>query len=125
MLIEKKKIEELIPADYNPRKDLKPGDAEYEKLKRLSPHEQVAWQIHYINKAIELWLKDVDENKKIVVDYEKFCEKPEDFFNELKQKLKLQWCDILDKYSGEKQFKVTRKSVTDENIINAYKKYYK
>ena len=34
MLIEKKKIEELIPADYNPRKDLKPGDAEYEKLKR-------------------------------------------------------------------------------------------
>ena len=98
---------------------------EYEKLKRLSPHEQVAWQIHYINKAIELWLKDVDENKKIVVDYEKFCEKPEDFFNELKQKLKLQWCDILDKYSGEKQFKVTRKSVTDENIINAYKKFSK
>ena len=34
MIIEKKKIEELIPAEYNPRKDLKPGDAEYEKLKR-------------------------------------------------------------------------------------------
>jgi DNA modification methylase len=34
MLIEKKKIEELLPADYNPRKDLKPGDPEYEKLKR-------------------------------------------------------------------------------------------
>ena len=34
MDIQKKKISELIPADYNPRKDLKPGDAEYEKLKR-------------------------------------------------------------------------------------------
>lgn len=34
MLIEKKKTAELLPADYNPRKDLKPGDAEYEKLKR-------------------------------------------------------------------------------------------
>lgn len=34
MEILKKKVEELIPADYNPRKDLKPGDAEYEKLKR-------------------------------------------------------------------------------------------
>lgn len=34
MLIEKKKVTELIPADYNPRKDLKPGDPEYEKLKR-------------------------------------------------------------------------------------------
>ena len=34
MVIERKHTAELIPADYNPRKDLKPGDAEYEKLKR-------------------------------------------------------------------------------------------
>ena len=34
MIIEKKKTADLIPADYNPRKDLKPSDAEYEKLKR-------------------------------------------------------------------------------------------
>ncbi len=27
-------VGKLIPADYNPRKDLKPGDPEYEKLKR-------------------------------------------------------------------------------------------
>lgn len=34
MIIEKKSAAELLPAEYNPRKDLKPGDAEYEKLKR-------------------------------------------------------------------------------------------
>ena len=34
MNIETLKVGQLIPADYNPRKDLKPGDAEYEKLKR-------------------------------------------------------------------------------------------
>ncbi len=34
MVIERKLTSELLPADYNPRKDLKPGDAEYEKLKR-------------------------------------------------------------------------------------------
>ena len=34
MIFAKKKIEDLIPADYNPRKALKPGDKEYEKLKR-------------------------------------------------------------------------------------------
>ena len=34
MEIEKKNTAELLPAEYNPRKDLKPGDAEYEKLKR-------------------------------------------------------------------------------------------
>ena len=32
--IEKVAINKLNPAKYNPRKDLKPGDAEYEKLKR-------------------------------------------------------------------------------------------
>lgn len=34
MLIKKIEVSKLLPADYNPRKDLKPGDAEYEKLKR-------------------------------------------------------------------------------------------
>ena len=34
MNIEKKNVKGLLPADYNPRKDLKPGDPEYEKLKR-------------------------------------------------------------------------------------------
>lgn len=34
MNIRKIKIEELKPADYNPRKDLKPEDEEYQKIKR-------------------------------------------------------------------------------------------
>ena len=34
MVIEKKNTAELLPAEYNPRKALKPGDSEYEKLKR-------------------------------------------------------------------------------------------
>lgn len=34
MQIEKRAVVELKAAPYNPRKDLKPGDAEYEKLKR-------------------------------------------------------------------------------------------
>ena len=34
MIFEKKNTADLLPADYNPRKDLKPGDEEYEKLKR-------------------------------------------------------------------------------------------
>lgn len=34
MVIESIKAEQLMPAKYNPRKDLKPGDIEYEKLKK-------------------------------------------------------------------------------------------
>ena len=34
MVIQTLPVGKLVPADYNPRKDLKPGDPEYDKLKR-------------------------------------------------------------------------------------------
>ena len=34
MEFKKLKIDTLIPAEYNPRKALKPGDAEFEKIKK-------------------------------------------------------------------------------------------
>ena len=34
MQIERVRVEKLKPADYNPRKKLKPGDKEFEKLKK-------------------------------------------------------------------------------------------
>ena len=34
MKIQKIPVEQLLPAKYNPRKDLKPGDPEFEKLRR-------------------------------------------------------------------------------------------
>ena len=35
MLIQKVSADRLNPAAYNPRRDLKPGDKDYEKLKTL------------------------------------------------------------------------------------------
>ncbi|GAB6180341.1 hypothetical protein JCM14036_16600 [Desulfotomaculum defluvii] len=34
MEFKKLNISDLIPAEYNPRKDLKPGDAEFDKIKK-------------------------------------------------------------------------------------------
>jgi ParB-like chromosome segregation protein Spo0J len=34
MIVQKIPVSEINPAKYNPRKDLKPGDPAYEKLKR-------------------------------------------------------------------------------------------
>lgn len=34
MEIKKMKVDDLLPADYNPRKELKPGDDAYEKLRK-------------------------------------------------------------------------------------------
>ncbi len=53
MVIEKKRISDLLPASYNPRKDLKAGDAEYEKLKRSIEQfgyvEPIIWNKHTSN----------------------------------------------------------------------------
>ena len=51
MLIEKKNVAELLPADYNPRKDLRPGDPEYEKLKRSI--EQFGYCLLYTSDAAD------------------------------------------------------------------------
>ncbi|MCK9482290.1 MAG: site-specific DNA-methyltransferase [Bacteroidia bacterium] len=53
MVIEKKRISDLLPASYNPRKDLKAGDAEYEKLRRSIEQfgyvEPIIWNKHTSN----------------------------------------------------------------------------
>ena len=97
---------------------------EYEELKKLNPYEQVAGQIYHINRAVENGIENIADHKKMIVNYEEFCENPKKFHDELVVKLKLQDCEIDGKYIGEKKFDVTRKIVNDENILNAYRKFY-
>lgn len=97
---------------------------EYEELKILNPYEQVAGQVHYINKAVEDGLENVAEHKKMTVNYEEFCQNPKKFYEELVSKLKTQGCEISADYKGEEGFDVTRKSVSDEKILKAYDKFY-
>ena len=44
MNIQKIKITELKPAKYNPRKDLKPEDEEYQKIKKKLSFSHPFWQ---------------------------------------------------------------------------------
>lgn len=73
MKIEKVNISKLNPAEYNPRKDLQPGDAEYEKLKRSMEQfgyvEPVIWNKttgrvigghQRLKVLVDLGLKEVD-----------------------------------------------------------------
>jgi len=97
---------------------------EYDELKKLNPYEQVTGQIYHINKAVEDGLENVAEHKKMIVNYEEFCENPEKFYDELKEKLKANGYEDKSEYTGEEKFHVTRKGVNDENILKAYKKFY-
>ena len=97
---------------------------EYHELRKLNPYEQVAGQIYHINRAVENGLENVLDSKKMIINYEEFCENPKKFYEDLVAKLKLQDCKIDMKYIGKQRFDVTRKIVNDDNILNAYAKFY-
>ncbi len=77
-------VEKINPAPYNPRKDLKPGDPEYEKLKRsieefgyveplvwnertghlVGGHQRFKILLHQGAKTVEVSIVDLDDKKE-------------------------------------------------------------
>lgn len=79
---------------------------EYPQLKMLDPISQCAGQLHYINKAVTKGLATVDETRKLVVQYEDFCQAPGLVFGRLVQKLGI--TDDIGPYNGPEKFRQTR-----------------
>ena len=78
---------------------------EYTDLKSMDPVMQAAGQIFYNNKAILAGMHKVSEAKKMVVNYEEFCNNPRTVFSQLAEKLGV---DKPQVYAGNKQFSVSR-----------------
>jgi len=81
---------------------------EYSKLKDLDPITQSAGQLHYINTAVTRGMATVGESRKLVVQYEEFCQNPRNVFVNLLSKLDL--AEAAAVYNGPEQFKRTRDS---------------
>ncbi len=96
---------------------------EYDKLKKLSPYEQVAGQIYYINKAVEKGLSNVVEHKKMTVHYEEFCDNPQVFYKLICEKLSDNGFKVDQPYSGQKRFEITRAKVDDKKILDGYRAF--
>ena len=83
---------------------------EYPHLKGLDPLESVAGQIAAINGSVEQGIADLPDHKKLVVQYEDFCKRPEYYFNEIIRRLVerggIGEADIPE-YSGEARFSNT------------------
>lgn len=78
---------------------------EYEELIKIdNPEIQVKEQINCINRAIKRGFDNLDDVKKICVDYEKFCDNPSGLYFELYDKLKAQDYIIDEKYKGKEKF---------------------
>jgi len=60
---------------------------EYPHLKDLDPLESVAEQISAINRSVKQGIADLPDHKKLIVQYEDFCQRPEFYFNEITSRL--------------------------------------
>lgn len=83
---------------------------EYPQLKDLDPLESVAGQISAINHSVEQGIEGLPEHKKLVVQYEEFCKRPEYYFNQIIDRIIAQSgvreVDI-PRYYGEPHFSST------------------
>ena len=80
---------------------------EYPRLKDLNPLESVARQISAINLSVEQGIAALPDNKKLVIQYEDFCQRPEYYYNEITRRLAEQNnvnMELLPRYTGETGF---------------------
>ncbi|MGF2733407.1 sulfotransferase [Marinobacter sp. DUT-1] len=85
---------------------------EYPHLKDLSPLESVAGQIAAINRSIEQGIAALPDHKKLVVQYEDFCQRPEYYYNEITRRLIEQGgvsAEQVPAYAGEASFSNTNR----------------
>ena len=96
---------------------------EYPKLIQIkNPIKQVAGQVYHMNKAVEEGLSRVEDGRKMIVEYEDFCENPQKYYKELARLTALQGYEMNPVYTGENKFHVTRKE-TDPEIRKYYDEY--
>lgn len=88
---------------------------EYEQLKDLEPVVQASGQVQYINKAVDNGISLIDESRKLVINYETFCQNPEQAFKALTTKLGMENAS----YKGPSTFEVSRSSVNNIQQISA------
>ena len=93
---------------------------EYDQLKELDPVSQAAGQLHYITQAVSHGLQEVNESRKLVVQYEDFCAAPARYYELLLEKLQL--TDTAS-YSGPDTFSISKSDADEKSINNAIRSF--
>jgi hypothetical protein len=100
---------------------------QYNELIKLDPIKQVAGQVYYKNMAVKVGLSKIDRTKYLNVDYEKFCENPQLFFNKIREKYQEQGEMVKWEYNGPERYnsanKVRLNSHDVKQVIEAYREF--
>lgn len=99
---------------------------EYERLKNMDVYHQIAGQVFYTTKSIEMATSQLPVENSIVIDYEDFCVNPEFIFNSIIDKYEKLNCRLVSEYQGEASFSTSKtihlSEIDCEKFMNAYKK---
>ncbi len=100
---------------------------EYDKIKDLSPVEQVSGQIYFTNRAISKGLREIDQKRWLEIDYEVFCDEPGEFFKNIKNMILKNGYTFKHQYKGVKRFKtgnsIEKLSGRSSLFENAFRKF--
>ena len=100
---------------------------EYPALKDLNPHQQVAGQVYFTNRAVQQGLSQVETRNRLTVSYEEFCISPQKTYRKLREQLSLFGYDLAPRYTGPKSFESAnqvRLSKRQHNLISkAYEEF--
>jgi len=98
---------------------------EYEMLRQIDdPLVQTAGQIFCINRAVEKGLSGLDDARKVVVEYERFCENPRHYYDAIVGRINAAGYTLDAPYRGVEGFRVTR-GTRDPAIAAAYETFVK
>ncbi len=97
---------------------------EYEWLKDMDVFSQIAGQVYFTNKAIRLGLENVPVERKLVIDYERFCERPKDFYDQLVEKYAVLGYALPSQYSGKEIFSASQSVRLSKSDADALRHAY-
>jgi len=97
---------------------------EYKILKELDVFHQIAGQIFYTEKSIEIGLENIPQKNKMIINYEDFCRSPESIYRILVKKYNLNGYKIDDKYKGPEKFEISNKKKIPSDTILKFEKAY-
>lgn len=78
---------------------------EYELLKEMDVHHQIAGQVYFTEKGIRDGLKAVKEEQRTTVQYEAFCADPGSAYRQIAEKYSELGCELPSEYSGSAGFR--------------------
>ncbi len=97
---------------------------EYPELKECSVEEQVAGQVYYTNQAVEQGLSAIPPENGLRVNYESFCNDPQEVYQQIFKKFEELGNTLDATYNGATSFREASAKLDPSDILSiAYAKY--